>query len=133
MIGPAMRLSSTLRRFASLLALVAVAAAAVVPAMAHALGQSHGTKWIEVCSSTGPIQVEVPADGPGLPKAPKASDFDHCPFCSPHAGAMAPPPAPVALPLPAVPAEIVPALFLAAPRPLHAWTTAQPRAPPLAS
>ena len=133
MIGAAMRLSSPLRRFASLLALVAVAAAAIAPAAAHALGLSHGTKWIEVCSTTGPIQIEVPADGPGLPKAPKASDLQHCPFCSPHANEMAPPPALVALPLAPVRAEAVPALFLAAPRPLHAWTSAQPRAPPLAS
>ena len=133
MIGPAMRLSSTLRRFASLLALVAVAAAAVVPAMAHALGQSHGTKWIEVCSAAGPVQVEVPADGPGLPKAPKASDLDHCPYCAPQASGMAPPPAIAPLDVPVLRADIVPALFLAAPRPLFAWTTAQPRAPPLAS
>jgi hypothetical protein len=133
MIDSCMRLSSSLRRLASFAALVAVAAATFVPAASHALGQSKGTKWIEVCSSAGSIQVEVPADGPGIPRAPKASDFDHCPFCTPHAGAMAPPPVPIALPLPDVRAGIVPALLLAAPRPLHAWASAQPRAPPLAS
>lgn len=110
-----------------------MAAAALVPAMAHTLGQSHGTKWIEVCSSTGPVQVEVPADGPGLPKAPKASDLQHCPFCAPQAHEMAPPPAIAPLDIPVERADIVPALFLAAPRPLYAWTAPPTRAPPFAS
>ena len=76
---------------------------------------------------------EAETGKPAGRRFPKASDLEHCPFCSPHANEMAPPPAPSALPLAPVRAEAVPALFLAAPRPLHAWTSAQPRAPPLAS
>jgi hypothetical protein len=81
----------------------------------------------------GPMTIEVPADGPGFPKAPKASDFEHCPFCSAQAApaAILPPTLSVLL-LPAL-SEPVSPLFLHAPRPLFAWTSAQPRAPPFAS
>lgn len=127
-----MSLRLATRRLAAFFALVAMLAASLVPALSHAFVPGQATKWVEVCSSTGPLMVEVPADGPGFPKAPKASDFDHCPFCSAQ-------PAPVAILPPVVAVQVlapapapVPPLLLHAPRPLFAWSAAQPRAPPLA-
>jgi hypothetical protein len=129
-----MRRTAITRRFAAWTALLAVLAAALMPALSHAFAPGKdATKWIEVCSTTGPMSIEVPADGPGFPKAPKASDFDHCPACSAQAAPAAILPATLAALLLPAPSEPVPPLFLHAPRPLFAWTSAQPRAPPLAS
>jgi len=128
-----MGLTAAFRRLVASAALLAVAAASLLPAVAHAFGTSTGTKWTEVCTSAGPMKVEVPADGPGIPLAPKASDFEHCPACALHAPTMAPPPSPVVLPASPTGEPGLPPLFLASPRPLFAWAAAQPRAPPLAS
>ena len=65
--------------------------------------------------------------------AAKGSELGHGPCGAQQARGMAPPPATAPLDVPALRADIGPALFLAAPRPLFAWTSAQPRAPPLAS
>jgi len=127
-----MGLTAFSRRLAAWTALFAVLAAALMPALSHAFAPDKvATKWIEVCSTMGPMSIEVPADGPGFPKAPKASDFEHCPFCSAQAAPAAIlPPTLSALLLPAL-SEPPPPLFLHAPRPLFAWTAAQPRAPPV--
>ena len=129
-----MRRIATRRSFAAWTALLAVLAAALLPALSHAFAPGRdATKWVEVCSAMGPMAIEVPANGPGFPKAPKASDFEHCPFCSVQAAPAAIlPPTVSVLALPAV-SEPVPPLFLHAPHPLFAFLTAQPRAPPLAS
>jgi hypothetical protein len=129
-----MRRATTIRSFAAWAALLAVLGAALAPALSHAFAPGKDvTKWVEVCSATGPMTIEVPAGGPGFPKAPKASDFEHCPFCSAQAApaAILPPTLSVLL-LPAA-SELVSPLFLHAPRPLFAWISAQPRAPPFAS
>ena len=105
--------------------------AALAPSISHALAGKQGAFWIEVCSAVG--AQASPQDGdPGDP-VPASTDghvFEHCPYCSLHANAVA---------IPAVPSirvpeidlsERLPAAFLAAPRTLHAWLSAQPRAPP---
>lgn len=119
------------RRLVAWIAFFAILAGALGPAMAHVAGAPKGTKWIEICSNGALVQIEVPADGPGLPHAPKASDFDHCPFCAPHdAPAMA-----VSMPVAgfAAPVAVVlalPALTPAAPHAFFGRSTVRSRAPP---
>lgn len=122
------------RRLAAFTALLAVLAAALLPAISHAFWPGRdATKWVEVCSASGPITIEVPAGSPGFPKAPKPSDFEHCPCCFPHA--TSPAILPAAVSFLAEPAASMP---VPAPRPYEprqrlAWPAAPPRAPPLAS
>lgn len=128
-----MALTASARRFATWTALLAVLAAALMPALSHAFAPGKdATKWIEVCSTAGPMTIEVPANGPGFPKAPKASDFEHCPCCSLQAAA--PAILPTEISLPPAPAETTAASPPAspAPQPSLSWLAAAPRAPPRA-
>lgn len=114
---------------ASWIAVLAVLMAALAPAISHALGSQGAASWVEVCSAQGSRWVQDDAQtgdpAPGVEHA-----LEHCPCCSIHPDALGLPPAPLqALPAPA-PRHAVPQAFLAAPRTLHAWVSAQPRAPP---
>ncbi|MBK8324016.1 MAG: hypothetical protein IPL06_15075 [Betaproteobacteria bacterium] len=67
---------------ASLAVALALLAASLLPAFATVLGPgTTATKQVEICSVAGPVVIEVPAHGPGIPIAPKASDFDKDPCC----------------------------------------------------
>lgn len=123
------------RRLGAALAIFAVLLASLAPAITSALAAAHGQhlKWTAVCTADGARLVPVPTDADGAPVAPKPGHVGECPFCAPGAASHAlPPPAPLALSLPAghAPAA-VPALR--APRPPVAWDSARPRAPPSAS
>ena len=109
-------------------------ALALVPTLSHALSFARGVPnaLSEVCTPQGARLVALNDQAPPTPDA-AFSHLDHCPLCSLHGAALGMPPAaprhiePVAL------AHAVPPLFLAAPRPLFAWSAAQPRAPPAIS
>ena len=126
-----MRFRRATRLLTSWIATLAILMAALAPSISHALGAKNGASWVEVCSTVGAKWVKP--DGSATDKAPASGDahlFEHCPYCSLHANAIAIPPAPAAFePAPAV-SQPLPAAFLAAPRTLHAWVSAQPRAPP---
>jgi hypothetical protein len=65
--------------------------------------------------------------------APKSHQAGHCPFCATFgADAALPPPAAITIAF-AAGDQPVPPLYLLAPRPLFAWASAQPRAPPIPS
>lgn len=118
------------RQLATWVTLVALVLATLAPGMARALSFAQGelAPWGQVCS----VNDKLTGKDSGTPADPVAHLLDHCPFCSLHSDELATPPAPPALQgVPAL-AHAVPLLFLQAPRPLHAWATAQPRAPPLA-
>jgi len=121
------------RRLASWIALLALVLGALAPTVSRAMA------W--AASDTLPFGVVCSADpGAWAPSTGTAeqgaglhhsSVFEHCPFCSIHAPDLAlPPMAAVTLPLQGL-AAAEPDLFLRAPRTLHAWASAQPRAPPL--
>lgn len=120
------------RRVATWVAALAVLMAALAPALSHALGSRLGAGWVEICTIAGSKWVQPSDDGaPAVPEAPAtAHALEHCPFCTLHTPAIGLPPPPAAV-LPAIDAaHSVPLAFLAAPRTLHAWASAQPRAPP---
>ena len=120
-----------MRLLTSWIAVLAVLMAALAPSISHALGAKNGASWVEVCSTVGAKWVQP--DGSSTDKAPASGDvhpFEHCPYCSLHANAIAIPPAPLALAPTLALSHLVPSAFLAAPHTLHAWVSAQPRAPP---
>lgn len=102
---------------------------ALAPLASQALGPRQSEAWIEICGVNGAKWIKADAGSPAQPQ-PGAHPLDHCPYCSVHASALGMPPAPLLL-HPAALRYEVPQAFLAAPRTLHAWRTAQARAPPL--
>jgi hypothetical protein len=130
-----MGLTSASRRFAAGLALLAMLLAALAPTLTHALAAANDqhVRWTAVCTADGARLVPVPTDADGVPRSPKPHQAEHCPYCAPQAPDAASPPAPVCVVPVVFAADPVPVLFLLAPRPLFAWATAQPRAPPRAS
>ncbi|MDT7837066.1 DUF2946 family protein [Aquabacterium sp. OR-4] len=110
-----------LRAHIALAMLVLAFAAPTVSRLLHAL-QAQASPWGVVCT------VEGAAGG----SEPGAPSLEHCPVCLLQQAASAPPPAAPMRWLPADLGEVLPPLFLQAPRPLFAWSAAQARAPPQA-
>lgn len=125
-----MRASRAHARLTSWIAVLAVLLASLAPSLSHALAPAAGSTWTEVCTVEGSKWVQAGDDG----SAPSAAHvLDHCPYCSLHTPTPGLPPAAPVVQLPLAAAQAVPRAFLAAPRTLHAWVRAQPRAPPLFS
>lgn len=102
-----------------------VALALLAPTISRALHhlEAVNSPWNQVCSA--PLIDSLPAGGHAAPT------LEHCPLCALQAAPALPPAEPATLYLLPALAFPLPALFLRAPRPLFAWLTAQPRAPPL--
>lgn len=121
------------RRLGAWIALVAMLAFALMPTLSRALAfsGSGNAAWAEICTPQGMkwLSSAPAAADPGAP--PQALPLDPCSFCSlASAGAAPPPGVPQVLHLP-LRSAAPPALFLHAPHALHAWASAQPRAPPV--
>lgn len=116
----------------SWMAALAILMAALTPSISPALSAKAGVSWIDICTSLGAkwaLPVADAADTANL--APVSDDvhpLEHCPYCSVHASAEALPAALVVLALSR--SDLLPTAFLAAPRLLYAWLSAQSRAPP---
>jgi hypothetical protein len=123
---------TALARFA-ILAWLAVFALTLLPSLTRVVNATTHTGWVEVCSAQG--MRWVAPDGTLSERGPGGQSASHgqtCPLCG-GAGAVALPP-PVATVSPVVfDATFIAPLFLHAPRPLFAWSAAQPRAPPQVS
>ena len=127
-----MRARRTHRRLTSWIAAFAILLASLAPALSHAVASATGSSWIEVCTAQGSKWIQ--ADDDGTERAPASGHvLDHCPYCSLHAPTVGLPPAAHAALLPSGLSHVVPLAYLYAPRTLHAWVSAQPRAPPLFS
>ena len=129
-----------LTRPAVWIALVAILWASLAPSLANALSlspASHHAHRISVdfCTSEGAGQasltLEVPGGNDNGTQADSHGDSHHCPLCrNPNADVgILPTPVPV-VPAPLGRAITYPPLFFLAAHPLHAWSAAQPRAPP---
>lgn len=117
------------------LTLVAMVLATLAPGISRAKAFVHGESapWALVCSVLPGAAAPGGAEGQGDKAGSGQSGGvmgEHCPFCMPRADGLAPPPALPRMDLGAVASAEPPPLFLLAPRPLHAWCSAQPRAPP---
>ncbi|MDZ7813785.1 MAG: DUF2946 family protein [Ideonella sp.] len=119
-------------RRCSWIALLAVFGLALAPTISHAVAHANGaTPWTEICTPQGIKLVsltgeELPADATLSPHS-----LEHCALCGLAASPAAPPAASAGPALHQGLSQAVPELFLQAPRPLFAWASAQPRAPPL--
>ena len=120
------------RRLTAWIALVAMLAFALVPTLSRAMAFGNGSStWAEICTPQG-MKLVSAVDGDESP-AQAGGHLDHCALCGLATDGAAPLPAVNAsLPLPLGSAE-VPRLFLQAATTLHAWRSAQPRAPPVRS
>ena len=119
-------------RLTGWIAVLAILLASLAPSLGHALASGTGSNWVEICSAQGSKWISAGEDG--ADHAPAAAHvLDHCPYCSLHAVSLGLPPVASLTHLPLRLAHAVPLAFLAAPRTLHAWVSAQPRAPPLFS
>lgn len=129
-----MRLRRNARALTSWIAVLAVLMAALAPSISHALGSNSASPWSVVCTSIGVQWVQTDADSADPSPGPGAAHaFEHCPYCSLHANAVAIPAAPSAG-VPCISAtDEPPVAVLVAPRTLSAWVSPQPRAPPLFS
>lgn len=104
----------------------------LMPALSQALQRTGSDPWAEICTALGANRVSAvdQATKGSVPESPTEHLLQHCPYCTLHATVLGMPPAP-----PTVAALMplrfaLPELFLASPRTLFAWSTAQARAPP---
>lgn len=119
-------------QLAGWIAVLAILLSALAPSLSQALAAGTGSNWVEVCTAQG--SKWMAAGEAGTEPAPASAHvLDHCPYCSLHAPALGLPPVASMPPLLLQRAHEVPRAYLAARRTLHAWVSAQPRAPPLFS
>jgi hypothetical protein len=128
------------RAVAAWLAIFAVVIASVAPAISHAFAQpatpSHAqlhsaddSATEDVCGTDADADAGNAHAGGHDPGSPPALHLEHCPFCHLHADAVQLPVVSVPI-LPSASKPGRPLLFFLAPSLLHAWRSAQPRAPP---
>jgi uncharacterized protein involved in copper resistance len=120
------------------IALLAILFSALAPTVSHALAAgnkaaSTAADTLQLCTVNGYKMVKLAGadagDSNSMP-ADAMHGMQHCAFCTIHGSAAALPGAPaVALALDAG-RDIYPPLFYRAPRALHTWSAANPRAPP---
>ena len=128
-----MRPRGTAPTISSWAVLFALLLGCVAPTLMRAMPSGDGEGWRAICSSVGVRWIDPTGAAPLGKTAPVPNPphrGEHCPWCSLHTMALGLPPAPLSLlPLLSL-GHAVPMLFLAAPHTLHAWSKAQPRAPP---
>lgn len=125
------------RRFIAWLATFAIVLNTLMPAVSHAMSASADKGvWQEICSATGNKFILVTADLDIKAPAKNSDDaktMQHCPYCVPHAGSFAlAASAQVTVTAPQA-SYSFPPLFYHSPRPLFAWASSSPRAPPASS
>jgi hypothetical protein len=107
----------------------------LVPSIASALAVNNGNSpsWAEICSTANPVAStpsainKVPATSSEIGDQHSAK---HCPFCLPHAGNFALPPAIIPCCAVAAGHDVFPPLYYQAPSLLFSWVSASPRGPP---
>lgn len=130
----AMRLRRAARVPLSWIAILAIVASALAPAISHALSGSRSQSWVEVCTSLGSKWISADAVGDEL--APDPLDelaFSHCVYCSLQANSPGLPPSPVADAAVRREKSPRPESSSATPGTAQGWHRAQPRAPPAVS
>lgn len=122
------------KSFVTWLAIAATLAAALLPAVAHALSSDRieNIMLAEICAPSGmtyDVSSNAPAGDDGKVPAKHASHMEDCPYCR-HASDMPVLPG-AGLVVPTVLAVAsAPPLFYLSPAPLFTWSAAKPRGPP---
>jgi hypothetical protein len=118
------------------IACLAILFNAFVPLVSHAFSLSPSQSAplrMEVCTAMGIEMLPMAApDHPDKSASGKqAGSMTHCGYCAIHGAALGlPPPIAIAFAAPSG-RDTFPPLYYRAPRPLFAWSPAQPRAPPV--
>lgn len=126
-----MRLSGTAKSIFVWVAACALLLAAAMSTLMRAMPLSGGVQF--VCSAASPQRVaagENATQSDPRPASPTQNLDDHCPWCALGTVVLGLPPAPLLVVPGLALRRALPLLFFGAPRTLHAWTSAQPRAPP---
>ena len=129
------------QRFFAWIAIVALMASALAPAISRAMGPDESGRYlIEVCSAAGTHQISLTAEEAafyselaipaGDGEGGDAPMLDHCPYCSASFNLAMLPAAGTQTVFAVIGSQIAPKLFFVSPRPLFAWSPAHPRAPP---
>lgn len=130
------------QRLYAWIAIFAMALSALAPAVSRAMGpDEHGRYLVELCSATGVQWVALSADeaafhvdggAAGADSGPAGASLmlDDCPYCAAQFGSALAPASSVSHVFAVAGGERLPTLFLVSPRPLFAWSSAHPRAPP---
>jgi hypothetical protein len=115
----------------ALIAIFAVLGMAVLPSASRLLMAVSGSKWVEICTTTGTRWVQLNSDAPMDSADPlNVQMMPDCPACC-HLSHGAGLPPSIAQPPVFIGAEyVIPVLFLLGPRTQFAWAAAQPRGPP---
>jgi len=122
------------QRFTAWIACFAILLASFAPSISHALPAAKETAGFlgEICSADGAKFIKL-GDSLGSKTstpAQKNLHFEHCPFCSSHAGSIGLLPS-AGFQLPLLSGHsLKPPLFYQSPHPLFVWTSARSRAPP---
>jgi Protein of unknown function (DUF2946) len=91
------------KRFTSWIAIVAVVFASLAPSISHAFSVKNNQPSVlqEICSAQGTkrfIALDLGVDTQKAPSQNQATmHFEHCPYCTTHAGTVAMPASPIAL------------------------------------
>lgn len=111
--------------------MLAILFSALAPTVSHALAAvSAPGDTVEICTVNGYKLVKVTdADSSKAPASAKHG-MEHCAFCTTHGGSYALTGSPSVILAFDAGRDIYPPLFYAAPHSLHAWSAANPRAPP---
>jgi hypothetical protein len=122
------------RRFTAWIACFAILLASLAPSISHAISSAKESSGFfgEICSADGAKSVKLgnSLDSKTSTPVQKSLHFEHCPFCSSHAGAIGLPPS-AGFQLPLLSGHsLKPTLFYQSPRPLFVWASAHSRAPP---
>lgn len=114
--------------------MLAILFSALAPSISHALNAANpAADRIEICTAGGIRMVDIPSEDGGKTPASAKISMEHCAFCASHGGSVALLSAPSLTILVDAGRDVYPPLYYAAPRSLHAWSAANPRAPPFIS
>jgi hypothetical protein len=126
------------RQLAAWIAGFAILFGALAPTVARAMAawSGGGAAWTEICTSAGLVRAAVPAgDEAPADSGSGRSRFGgiDCPYCLHHADSLPAPAAARVFVAAEACSQHAPPAAWRQPRPIHAWASAQPRAPPLVS
>lgn len=115
------------------LAILAVLFAAIAPSISHALAAPAvsipSSLLMQICTVDGVMEAGPEVKKPGMD--PVVHAFEHCPYCSTHAGSFALLPGAALNFAVGGGHAVFPPLYYRAPAPLYLWSSGNPRAPPV--
>lgn len=113
------------------IAMLAILFSALAPSISHALAAaSSSSDTVEICTVDGYKLVKAPAPESGKAPASAKHAMQDCGFCSVHGGTHALTGSPSVVLAAGAQRAMYPPLFYTAAHRLHAWSAANPRAPP---